>query len=64
MRHLKVTRKDSEDKRKCAKNFLGLLVDIQKTGFVNTNDGNTSRRFFGDTDKSSAISRTDSDSAI
>lgn len=27
---------------------MGLLVDIPKPGFGNTNDGNTSRRFFAD----------------
>lgn len=30
------------------KNELGLLVDVPKAGFGNTNDGNTSRRFFAD----------------
>lgn len=30
------------------KNILSLIVDIPKAGFGNTNDGNTSRRFFAD----------------
>lgn len=34
---------------------LGLLVDIPKAGFGNTNDGNTSRRFFEDPDVASEI---------
>lgn len=30
------------------RNRLGLIVDVPKAGFGNTNDGNTSRRFFAD----------------
>lgn len=47
-----------ETKEKIQKNFkeeLGLLVDIPKAGFGNTNDGNTSRRFFSDPESSSRI---------
>lgn len=36
------------DIQKEFKEKLGLLVDIPKAGFGNTNDGNTSRRFFND----------------
>lgn len=38
---------------------MGLLVDIPKAGFGNTNDGNTSRRFFVDPDTSSRITGID-----
>lgn len=41
----------SEKKRSIQKSFkeeMGLLVDIPKAGFGNTNDGNTSRRFFAE----------------
>ena len=34
---------------------MGLLVDISTAGFENTNDGNTSRRFFSDPQTSSCI---------
>lgn len=46
-----------ETKEKIQKNFkeLGLLVDILKAGFGNTNDGNTSRKFFSDPESSSRI---------
>lgn len=30
------------------RNKLGLIVDVPKAGLGNTNDGNTSRRFFND----------------
>ena len=38
---------------------MGLLVDIPKAGFGNTNDGNTSRRFFAEPEKSSLITGVD-----
>ena len=38
---------------------MGLLVDIPKAGFGNTNDGNTSRRFFNDSEKVSRITKID-----
>lgn len=41
------------------KEQMGLLVDIPKAGFGNTNDGNTSRRFFADPDTSSRITGID-----
>lgn len=41
------------------KNKLGLLVDIPKANFGNTNDGNTSRRFFDDFEISAAITGID-----
>ena len=37
------------------KEKMGLLVDIPTAGFGNTNDGNTSRRFFSDPQTSSCI---------
>lgn len=47
-----------ETKEKIQREFreeMGLLVDIPKAGFGNTNDGNTSRRFFDDPECSSVI---------
>ncbi|CAI6377477.1 unnamed protein product [Macrosiphum euphorbiae] len=47
-----------ETKEKIQRNFkdeMGLLVDIPKAGFGNTNDGNTSRRFFANPECSSRI---------
>lgn len=38
---------------------LGLLVDIPKANFGNTNDGNTSRRFFDEYEKSAEITGID-----
>ncbi|CAH1098697.1 unnamed protein product [Psylliodes chrysocephalus] len=38
---------------------LGLLVDIAKADFGNTNDGNTSRRFFQDPEISARITGID-----
>lgn len=38
---------------------MGLLVDIPKAGFGNTNDGNTSRRFFSNPEISSRITGVD-----
>ena len=32
------------------RNKMGLIVDVHKAGFGNTNDGNTSRRFFVNSD--------------
>lgn len=37
----------------------GLIVDVPKSGFGNTNDGNTSRRFFADPQKASEITGVD-----
>lgn len=37
------------------KDKLGLLVDIPKVGYGNTNDGNTSRRFFENEDVAASI---------
>ena len=34
---------------------MGLLVDVPKLGCGNTNDGNTSRRFFADPELAGAI---------
>lgn len=48
----------AETKQKIQEAFkeeLGLLVDIPKAGFGNTNDGNTSRRFFENPEISSQI---------
>uniref|UniRef100_A0A2H1WX10 SFRICE_035512 n=1 Tax=Spodoptera frugiperda TaxID=7108 RepID=A0A2H1WX10_SPOFR len=41
------------------KEEMGLLVDIPKAGFGNTNDGNTSRRFFSNPEISSRITGVD-----
>lgn len=41
------------------KQQLGILVDIPKTNFGNTNDGNTSRRFFEEYEISAAITGVD-----
>lgn len=51
-------------KKEIQENFkqqLGLLVDIPKANFGNTNDGNTSRRFFEEYDISAAITGVDKD---
>lgn len=48
----------ADRKKKIQNSFkeeMGLLVDIPKAGFGNTNDGNTSRRFFSDPETSSRI---------
>lgn len=50
--------------RKCAtqdkfRNQLGLIVDVPKAGYGNTNDGNTSRRFFADPETSAEITGVD-----
>lgn len=42
------------------RNKMGLIVDVPKPGFGNTNDGNTSRRFFIDPELSAAITGIDS----
>lgn len=39
---------------------LGLIVDVPKAGFGNSNDGNTSRRFFADHELSATITGIDS----
>lgn len=52
----------AETKQKIQNNFkeeMGLLVDIPKVGFGNSNDGNTSQRFFSDTITSSRITGVD-----
>lgn len=41
------------------RNETGLIVDVPKAGFGNTNDGNTSRRFFGDPQKAAEITGID-----
>lgn len=38
---------------------MGLIVDMPKANFGNTNDGNTGRRFFSDVQLSSEITRVD-----
>lgn len=51
-----------ETKERIQKSFreeMGLLVDIPKVGFGNSNDGNTSRRFFNDPESSSRITGID-----
>jgi len=51
----KVVKETKEKIQRSFKEELGLLVDIPKAGFGNTNDGNTSRRFFADPESSSRI---------
>lgn len=54
-------------KRSIQKEFrerMGLLVDIPKAGYGNTNDGNTSRRFFSDPEAASSITSIDKDLII
>lgn len=41
------------------KNEIGLLVDVPKAGFGNTNDGNTSRRFFSNPELAAEITGID-----
>lgn len=41
------------------RNETGLIVDVPKAGFGNTNDGNTSRRFFADPQKAAEITGID-----
>ena len=51
-----------ERKKQIQKNFLeklGLLVDKPKPGFGSTNDGNTARRFFENTELSSEVTGID-----
>jgi hypothetical protein len=45
--------------QKSFKEEMGLLVDIPKAGFGNTNDGNTSRRFFAEPEVSARITGLD-----
>lgn len=60
----RVSDKSDKEKIKCAKEHiqkefrekLALLVDIPKAGFGNTNDGNTSRRFFNCPEEAATIS--------
>ena len=45
--------------QKVFRETTGLIVDVPKAGFGNTNDGNTSRRFFADPQKASEITGVD-----
>jgi len=52
----------SENKIRIQKEFkdkLGLLVDKPKPGFGNSNDGNTARRFFQNSEISAEITKLD-----
>ena len=52
----------SDRKKKIQDEFkskMGILVDIPKVGFGNTNNGNTSRRFFNDPETSADITGVD-----
>lgn len=51
----KIVKETKEKIQKAFKEEMGLLVDVPKAGFGNTNDGNTSRRFFADPEASSRI---------
>lgn len=50
-----ITRERKEKIQKYFKVEMGLLVDVPKPGFGNSNDGNTSRRFFENAESSSRI---------
>jgi len=55
-------RKVLENKKRIQEKFkskLGLLVDIPKCGYGTSNDGNTARRFFENTEMSSSITGVD-----
>lgn len=51
----RIVKETKEKLQKAFKEEMGLLVDVPKAGFGNTNDGNTSRRFFADPECSSRI---------
>lgn len=56
----KTVKERKEKIQKAFREEVGLLVDIPKAGFGNTNDGNTSRRFFSDPEAASRINGIDS----
>lgn len=39
--------------------LLGLIVDVPKAGFSNSNDGNTTRRYFMDHELAATITEID-----
>ncbi|CAH0551072.1 unnamed protein product [Brassicogethes aeneus] len=51
----KVVKEKKEEIQRAFKKELGLLVDVPKAGVGNTNDGNTSRKFFDEPECSSRI---------
>ena len=52
--------KDRKKKvQKCFREEMGLIVDVPKAGFGNTNDGNTNRRFFENVEQSAKITEID-----
>lgn len=55
----KIIKERKERIQKAFREEMGLLVDIPKAGFGNTNDGNTSRRFFSDPETASRITGID-----
>lgn len=55
----KVVKETKEKIQKCFREEMGLLVDVPKAGYGNTNDGNTSRRFFQNAECSSRITGID-----
>lgn len=55
----KVVKETKERIQKSFREEMGLLVDIPKVGYGNSNDGNTSRRFFNDPETSSRITGID-----
>ncbi|CAG9760348.1 unnamed protein product [Ceutorhynchus assimilis] len=67
VRESRVTIKTDKEKIQTAKQNMqkefrqkmGLLVDIPKAGYGNTNDGNTSRRFFNNVEEAAAITGID-----
>lgn len=51
----KIIKETKEQIQKCFRAEMGLLVDVHKAGYGNSNDGNTSRRFFQNAECSSRI---------
>lgn len=52
----------AETKKSIQKQFrekMGLIVDVPKAGFGNSNDGNTARRFFSNPELSAEITKID-----
>lgn len=55
----KISAKRKKEIQEEFKHHMGLLVDVPKAGFGNTNDGNTSRRFFADPETAGRITGID-----
>lgn len=55
----RIVKEKKEEIQNAFREEMGLLVDIPKAGFGNTNDGNTSRRFFSDPETAARITGID-----